>query len=91
MTKKTETATGKADATDAQTKMNELYTAHQVHTLAHLIFQQIAAGWSVCPWTSPAAGAVRSSMPGLTNVPGWPGAGLNSQNGAPQPMVYWYP
>ena len=58
MTKKTETATGRGDAESAQSKMNELYTAHQVHTLAHLFFQHVAAGWrGARPWTAPGGGA----------------------------------
>lgn len=91
MTKKTDSATGRADTSAAQSKTNEVYTAHQVHTLAHLIFRQIAAGWGARPWTSPGAAAVTSPMPGHAHAPGWPAGGTAPQSGAPQPMVYWYP
>ena len=79
-TKKNESTTSGGDAASAQSKLNELYTAHQVHTLAQLIFQQIASGWSGPPnlasWT-PGAGVGQHRTPGVTN--------------ASQPLMYWYP
>jgi len=97
-TKKSETTTGESDAANAQKKMNELYTAHQVHTLAHLIFQQITAGWSAAqPWAAQAGPTATTPMPGHPQATSWPtGAGMAqhgaaSPNGAPQPLMYWYP
>jgi len=71
-----------------QEKLNELYTAHQVHTLAQLIYQQIVARKSGGqPWTpSPGAG-MSSPMNGQSSPSGWTG----SAQGAPQPLMYWYP
>ena len=96
------TGTGPGTGPDmTQEKLNELYTAHQVHTLAQLIYQQVAArrgGGN--PWAqSPGAGmpfpmsgqqAPMSGQPfqaGQSNPGGWT---ANAQ-GAPQPLIYWYP
>jgi hypothetical protein len=77
---------GGADAT--QDKLNELYTAHQVHTLAQLLFRQLAArANSVGPWT-PSAGANPQRQASGGPIPQtWAGA----RQGGPQPLIYWYP
>lgn len=94
MSKKTTNSGISGDPTVAQENLNTLYTAHQVHTLAQMLFQQLAA-WQVRgPWSSP-AGAVFAqplAMPGMA----WPAPGpayhpQGFVQGAPQALVYWYP
>ncbi len=83
------TGTGQGTGTDmTQEKLNELYTAHQVHTLAQLIYQQVAArrgGGN--PWAQTQGTGMASPMSGQPNASGWT---ANAQ-GAPQPLIYWYP
>jgi len=89
MTKKSGT-TAQAGGTGAdltQDKLNELYTAHQVHTLAQLIYQQIAARrGGGQPWTPNAGTGAPPTMNGQPFTNGWPG----NVQGAPQPLMYWY-
>jgi hypothetical protein len=70
----TSTATATAGDHDA------IYTAHQVHTLVHLTFQQLATSRFV-PTASPSFGA-------------WPGQLPMMQGCTPHPsqvLLYWYP
>ena len=90
MTKKNAaTEPGGGTGTDmTQEKLNELYTAHQVHTLAQLIYQQIVARRSGGqPWTPSRGGGMSSPMNGQSSPSGWTG----SAHGAPPPLMYWYP
>jgi hypothetical protein len=93
MPKKTTTTTGVSGGTaNAQDPLQTLYMAHQVHTLAQLVYQQVAAGQQppMGPWAPP-AGPVFTA-PQVT--PGWGGAyqvpgtvpGPHSPN-----LLYWYP
>jgi len=78
------TGTGPGTGPDmTQEKLNELYTAHQVHTLAQLIYQQVAArrGGQQAPMSG------QPFQAGQSNPGGWT---ANAQ-GAPQPLIYWYP
>jgi hypothetical protein len=90
MTKKSGSAAPKVEsgADVTQEKLNELYTAHQVHTLAQMIYQQIAARRSGGPAWGPNPGAgIPSPMNGRPFAGGSPG---NAQ-GLPHPLMYWYP
>lgn len=90
MTKKSENApaTGASGADAAQSKINELYTAHQVHTLAQLLYRQIVARRSAGPaWTPGNGVGTPSPMNGRPFTSGWTG----SHPGMPQPLMYWYP
>jgi len=79
---------------------NALYTAQKVHTLAQIVFQQLAGSWTNrAPWTGPAGYAVPQQyvvMPGhgvgpaATPRPDSCGPGI--PQGAPPPaLFYWYP
>ncbi|MCP3982347.1 MAG: hypothetical protein GY716_23845 [bacterium] len=51
MTRKSATKTTRDDAAGADQGLNSLYTAHQVHTLAQLLYRELAmrtqaAGWN---------------------------------------------
>ena len=90
MTKKSEntTQTGGAGTDPTQAKLNELYTAHQVHTLAQLIYQQLAARRSGgTSWSPATTTGMASPMNGQSFTNGWTG---NPVQGAPQPRFYWY-
>ena len=83
----TTTQTGKTEADPTQSKLNELYTAHQVHTLAHLIYQQIATRRiGSHPWTANGGTGRSSAMNSQPFTGGWTG----SAQGTPQPLMYWY-
>ena len=94
--KKGPTSGTAADAAGAQEKMNTLYTAHQVHTLAHIVYHHFAGGAPLSPWgmhpgaafhplhTVPHTGmAVGASVPLSFAHPAVPGA--------PPALFYWYP
>jgi len=89
MTKKSENTSqaGEAGTDPTQAKLNELYIAHQVHTLAQLIYQQIAARRSSGPNWSPNATA---GMPSPTNGQPFTNGWTANVQGAPQPLFYWY-
>ena len=97
MTKKTETATGPGAAESAQSKLNELYTAHQVHTLVQMLFQQLASSWSgVRPWIPPTGDGMTPGGPGRPYASPWhgampPGQGPGFPLGVSRPLTYWYP
>ena len=83
-TKKSGAAKSAGGTEKTQKQLNELYTAHQVHTLAHLLYQQIAARRSGGqPWTN----GIAQPMDGCPGTPGW----MGSAQGAPRPLMYWYP
>ena len=72
-----------------QEQLQEIYTAHQVHTLAQIMFQQLACGWN---------GATHASYPNATSGPavGWnptgqQGMGQPIWHNAHPPIVHWYP
>jgi hypothetical protein len=97
-TNKNESTTRGGDAASAQSKMNELYTAHQVHTLAHLMFQQIASGWNGAPsWVTSVGAHAAAPVAGAPNLASWPSAAAVGQHHppgvttVPQPFMYWYP
>lgn len=96
MTKKTQQATGApGDAASAQRQMNELYTAHQVHTLAQLLLQQITANrpdpstWAMSTGTPTAGGP--GIRPDGVGAPGYFVQTGGAFPVAPQPILYWYP
>jgi hypothetical protein len=76
----TKAAGSPAAATATAGELDPIYTAHQVHTLAHLTFQQLAAS----RW-----------MPGASASYGtWPAQLGMMQGCAPHPsqvLLYWYP
>lgn len=79
MTKKTTSGAASPDGMNpTRETLNEIYTAHQVHTLAQLTFQRMAAGRQfpatgyATPWSAPAG--ARAFAPG--NNPAF---------------LYWYP
>lgn len=97
-TRKNETTKGSVatDATSPQDRMNEVYTAHQVHTLAHLVYQQLTAGSPPMqpPWAPGAESFVPQQFAGANGQgpgSGWPSAGVAASPCAPQPLIYWYP
>jgi hypothetical protein len=91
MTTKKSTSTkarGESSASaSAQHDLDRLYVAHQVHTMAHLLLQQIVAGrhWMAAGPT-PVAGsfATGPTMPQH-------GHGMVVPTAAPAPFFYWYP
>jgi len=57
MTNRKHSATGNAgEATSSQEQVNALYTAHQVHTLANLIYRRMTTGFGSSPAQSQPAG-----------------------------------
>ena len=89
MTKKSgnTTQTGGTGADQTQDKLNELYTAHQVHTLAQWIFQQIAARRSGGGTWAPNTG---TGMPSPMNGQPFTSGSTGNAQGVLQPMLYWY-
>lgn len=85
------------DPTSAQDNVSVLYTAHQVHTLAQIIFRQLSSSWpSRAPWTSPAGAAFGQAyaLPAFGTGPMAPNPvpwGLPFQASAPPAFFYWYP
>ena len=83
--KKTSNTGAGGDPAGAQDNLNALYTAHQVHTLAQIVFQQLAGSWSNrVPCTAPAFG-----MGGMAPNPFFYGQAF--QPAAPPALFYWYP
>jgi hypothetical protein len=63
-------------AATGQDPMHALYAAHQVHTLAHMVFRHLSAGTPAGPqWTAP-MGAPNPPAPAPAT---------------PAPCFYWYP
>ena len=96
--RKTSTTAVAGDPTGAQDNPNLLYAAHQVHTLAQIVFQRIASSWpNRAPWTPlaspvfgqpcpmPAFGAGTTAAPPVASAPG------SLQAAPPQVLFYWYP
>jgi hypothetical protein len=70
------------EATPAQDSMNELYAAHQIHTLAHLVYRRLSEGWSTAPGAvpRPVVHAYGAPVPHVHPMP------------VPGPAIlYWYP
>jgi hypothetical protein len=85
----TKRSASKAPAADQQAPdtLNEIYMAHQVHTLAQILLQQLSQGWSA--GNAGAVGAPQGSI-GWNPVGGIP-AGQQGWQCAPPPIVHWYP
>lgn len=84
------TTAGGDHGTNTQEHMNVLYAAHQVHTLAQIVLQQITGNRSgQAPWTMP-AGVPGGPYPGAGNgmSPHAPGT---SYPAMPPALFYWYP
>jgi hypothetical protein len=86
----------KTDGTnqEARQRMHELYMAHQAHTLAQMMFRQLASSWTVGqPWISPGGDVFAPPPPQSPSPAGCaPGFGTASfAPGAGSPLVYWYP
>ena len=100
MSKKTSnTATTGDPIQTPENNISTLYTAHQVHTLAQILFRQIAVGWqSGAYWFSPAGAGLPQSReipayamggPAPNSAPQAPGTGM--LQGTPPALFYWYP
>lgn len=87
MSNRKNTASGvTGDSATTQDNMNLLYTAHQVHTLAQLVYRQMAGGWQgQAPWAAPAA---RAGFPAAGPMIAGSAATLPS---GPPALFYWYP
>jgi hypothetical protein len=82
---------------------DELYMAHHVHTLAHLVAHHLAGGWGATrafavPSAEPVAQPMAAPMPGMPWAPAWHGLGATAPATGPmfvavppQSLVYWYP
>jgi hypothetical protein len=94
-TKHQPAATAPAGTRHAQDSMNRLYVAHQVHTLANMLFHHIAlAGQD--SWSC-GTGVRASQQPAPTfgyggpwNTAPWQPASAPLP-GVSQPLLYWYP
>jgi hypothetical protein len=93
------------EPTNAQDNSNAMYTAHQVHTLANLIYRQMAGSWAghagwpammTAPMSQPPFASGFPMMPDPTAM----GMGMTPGNGswvgapgyvAPPALFYWYP
>ena len=97
MSKKSTTASDEATSAtaNAQENLNQLYTAHQVHTLAQLIFQRLAGEWQTQTGWMPAMGAPMAPPMSPSMSPPIGGAnpvlGSGYLQGGAQPVLYWYP
>jgi hypothetical protein len=81
-------ATQQAGTRQAQDDMNRLYVAHQVHTLANVLFHHVSmAGQDAWSATRPTT-AQGFGMPTPWNATPWPPAATRSVS---QPLLYWYP
>jgi hypothetical protein len=85
-------ATGE-DQPQASDAMNDLYAAHQVHTLAHLVYRRLSEGWAqaVPPLARPMLHPVtpQAFAPGAVAMPG---PGVMQPLPVPgQAIFYWYP
>ncbi len=97
--RKTTTATVSGDPAAAQDNMNTLYAAHQVHTLAQIVFQRLTAAGlqSQAPWSQSPAQSPGRPFGAMPPGPGfWPAQAPYSQGPGfapvPQPaLFYWYP
>ena len=89
--KKKTNPTAAGDPSHTQESMNELYTAHQVHTLANLVFRRLAGGWA--PAGGPAAHAGFAAGQAVPCGPAsWTGAPMvHVPPGATPGPFYWYP
>ena len=93
MTRTTGKSRAEADARDTPEGFDPPYTAHQVHTLAQVLFHQLSGGMRPNrPWVPTATGTVASSP-----IVG-PSAGIWSPSNPPPgfmpggpPASYWYP
>ena len=96
MTKKSSNAGVSGETASTQDDMNILYTAHQVHTLAQLVFQHLTAGRLPRMGTSPFAPppsavftppqAMQQGWGSGCAVPGPPSGGPHANA-----LFYWYP
>jgi hypothetical protein len=76
----TKAACGPAASTATTPTEHDIYTAHQVHTLVHLTFQQLATSRMLSAASPPFGG--------------WAGQPPMMQGCAPHPsqvLLYWYP
>ena len=89
MTNRRTSTTGvTSDPATAQDNMNELYAAHQVHTLAQIVFRHFAGWQGGMPWTQPAFGAPTGAGFG---TPVAMQGGPATFPAAPPALFYWYP
>ena len=96
MSKKTTNPDTSGDPIQTQDNVSTLYTAHRVHTLAQILFQQIAAWQRGASWIPPAAAVLPQfrempayGMGGSAPNPTLHGSGL--PQGAGPALFYWYP
>lgn len=77
--------------------LNVLYTAHQVHTLAQIVLQQITGSRSsAAPWAMSAGVACAYAGPGngmasQASSPMGMGPGQGVNPAMPPALYYWYP
>lgn len=85
------------DPNPSQEPIHTLYTAHQVHTLAQILFRQITVGWqSGASWLPPAGAVLPQSreMPAYAMSGPAPNSALHPPGllqGTPPTIFYWYP
>lgn len=97
--KRATSATVGSDPGAAQDHMNVLYTAHQVHALAQIVYQKFTGSWTnQTPWGAPQMGAFHSfaghgaaSAPFTPGTMGTMGCGTAAGPMAPPALYYWYP
>ena len=89
------------DSATAQENLNVLYTAHQVHTMAQVVYRHLSGAWrSQTPWTphatanfpqqfTAAGNGMGFSLPGT--MPGAMPGGVPAFQAAPPALFYWYP
>jgi hypothetical protein len=94
-TKKSASKSATGDGARAQDPYKDVYTAHQVHTIANLTFQRMAGGWRPPgPWMVPPLDAAATAGAGIVGWP--PGAAAcptapGVAAGTARPVFYWYP
>ncbi len=93
------------DSSAAQENLNVLYTAHQVHTMAQVVYRHLSGAWrNQTPWTPGATGNFPSTFGAPATAPGFtlpgtmqgamPGAmpgAVPTFHAAPPALFYWYP
>lgn len=83
MTNRRNSTTGAANDTGAtQDNMNQLYAAHQVHTLAQIVYRHLAGGWQGQAGWTPQGNALPQGS-GWQGQPAWTPQGSSF----PQPGV----
>ncbi len=94
MARKNTSNPAESNATNPQ--LDELYMAHQVHTLAQHTYRHLMTGWNRMGGGAPAT--VAPVYPGPGPAAAWPpmanpsAQGANpATHGAQPPIVYWYP